>query len=149
MAQRHHVSTGSSASLTEGHACQFLLDALPFGRVRRTGEPVRETEEPVLFGLLRLQAGFDEVDKDSIIARLASPGDRAHVLGNARWKRDALANGLLWFGHMLNDTPLCTGLHHGPATRRSAREEKSLGSSRQETSGRRVRGRPELHKTQR
>ena len=87
--------TGFSASLTESHACQFLLDALALAVIAGFGEPVGEGEEPLFLAFLRLKPGLDQVHKNTIGAGLARFGDGAHMFGDPRRKRDALADGLL------------------------------------------------------
>src|SRR6266446_5009310 len=64
-------STGSSASLTEGHAGEFFLETFLLLRVAGAREAVGEFEETLFFLLPGVEPGLDEVGDDAAGARLA------------------------------------------------------------------------------
>jgi hypothetical protein len=78
-----------------GDAGDFFLEALAFGGVFGFGELVGEFEEAVVLGLFCLQAGLDEVDEDAAGGGVTGFGQCADALGDARWERDTLTDGLL------------------------------------------------------
>ena len=63
-------STGSSASLTEGHAGEFFLETFLLLRVAGAREAVCKFEETLFFLLPGIEPGLDEVGDDAAGARL-------------------------------------------------------------------------------
>lgn len=85
-------STEFWASLTEGHAREFFLDPLPFGLVSRFRETICQSEKSLLFRLLRLESGLDQIHEHSIRTDLSGPGRGTHAFGDVRGKGYALPN---------------------------------------------------------
>jgi hypothetical protein len=107
-------STGFSASVTEGHAGQFLLDALAFGGVGGFSEPGGEGEKLFLLGGFGFQAGFNQIDEDAVGAGLPRFSDGPDVLDDMSWDGNALANEFIGFGHigiLHQNAPFCTTTH--------------------------------------
>lgn len=85
-------STGSRASVSESHARKLLFDPLPLGGISRFRKLISEREKSLFFGFFGLEAGFDQIYKNSIGAGLPSLGDGMHVFCDVRWKGYALTN---------------------------------------------------------
>jgi hypothetical protein len=73
---------GHSFSVTEGHAGQFLFEALLLDVIRGVGQPIGQLKELDLLPFFRLETAFDQIDHDAISAgspplreRLNTPRD--------------------------------------------------------------------------
>jgi hypothetical protein len=96
--QKRHWSAAlhiKTRLLAAGDAGEFFLEALAFGGVAGLGQAIGKLEEAIVLGLLGLQAGFDQIDQDATGSRVASFGQGADPLRNARGERDALPHGLV------------------------------------------------------
>ena len=71
-------STGSSASLTEGHAGEFFLETFLLLRIAGAREAVGAFEEALFFLLPSIQPGLDKIGDDAAGARLAGLRQRLH-----------------------------------------------------------------------
>ena len=91
--------------LTERHASQIRLDTLMFLRIAGMREAVGQVEETLPFLLSSLEASLDEIDNDTIGARVARLHERSHASGDTGGEADALTDRLLDGWH-------CTMLHH-------------------------------------
>jgi len=86
--------------LGEGHAGEFFLEALAFGGIGGFGEAIGDLEEAAVLGFLGVQAGFDQIHKNTTGAGLLGFGQGEHALGDASRERDALADGIFGGGHV-------------------------------------------------
>ena len=87
-------TTGSSASVAEGQAGEFVLEAGLIGGVLRLRQTLRDVEEVLLLPVGGVQPRLDEIDEYAAGARAAGLGQRLDALGDTGWERDAPANGL-------------------------------------------------------
>jgi len=93
---------------------------LPLVGISRFRKLISEREKPPSFGFFRLEAGFDQIHKNSIGAGLPRLGDGMHVFCDARWEGYTLTNWFFQSSHAVI-------LHHfAPKCIRSAMSERGL-----------------------
>lgn len=97
--------------LTEGQACQFLLQPLPFGGITALCELVRKRQEALPLGILGFQTLLDKLDQHAVRTRLLCLGQGSYASRHPRRQRDALTDRFLRPCHAYHYTPRCTRMH--------------------------------------
>src|SRR3954447_22865617 len=92
-------SIGSSALFTEGHAGELLLEPVLLLRITGGREAVRQSEEAFLLLLASFKACLDELDKNTVGARMARLSQRLDATGSTWGEAHALADGFLYGCH--------------------------------------------------
>src|SRR5690349_1727805 len=75
-------------SVAERQPSEFRLQPFLLGRVVGLCQPCREIKETLLLPLTRVEARFDELDEDAILARVLRSYERLYAASRLRRKRD-------------------------------------------------------------
>ena len=96
---REHRVFSFAALLTEGHAGQLCLELFLIFRIAGMRKAVGQLEEAFPFLLPGLDTGLDEINNDSVDARVAGLRQRFHAASDARGEAYALTDQLFGDRH--------------------------------------------------